>query len=163
MSTSSTARAIGRAALIIAMLALGSPAAHAGEGSDATTTPETVRTEVAEAMQAIAEYSAQQRDQALARAQQALHRIDAEIERREQRLRENWAQMSEAAREKARTSLRELREARNALGERYGALQSGAAGAWDELKAGFSDAWQELSRAWSGADERGQTKGQRSN
>ena len=56
-------------------------------------------------------------------------------------MRENWAEMSDAARETAEARLRDLRQARNRLGERYGALESGASSAWDELKTGFSDAW----------------------
>jgi hypothetical protein len=59
----------------------------------------------------------------------------AELERREQSLRDNWAEMSDSARETAQARLRELREARNTLGERYGALQSGTNSAWEVLMA----------------------------
>ena len=97
----------------------------------------------------------QQMDQVLRRsnAREALNKLDAEIERREQALRENWAEMSDAARETARARLQDLREARNRLGERYGALQTGTSDAWDELKTGFSDSWTAFSDAWSAADE----------
>jgi TolA-binding protein len=117
------------------------------------TTSGKVRAEVSEAMEAIADYSAQERDQALTQAREALDRLDAVIERREQALRENWAGMSEAARETARARLRDLREARNTLGERYGALKAGAGSAWEELKSGFSDAWSAFSEAWSAAGD----------
>lgn len=137
----------------VAAAALLAAPAMAQQDESSLTTSEEVRAEVSEAMDAVAEYSGQERDQALARAEEALNRLDAEIERREQALRENWAGMSESARETARENLRELRDARNALGERFGALQAGAAGAWDELKAGFADAWAAFSEAWSGADE----------
>ncbi len=138
-----------RAGLIAAVLAV--PAA--AQDNDAQTTTEEVRAEVSQAMDAIASYSAQERDQALAEAREALDRLDAEIERREQALRENWAEMSDAGRETAQARLQDLRQARNRLGERYGALESGASSAWGELKSGFSDAWGAVSEAWSAADE----------
>ncbi len=137
-----------RAAGLAALFAL--PAA--AQDTNALTTAEEVRTEISEAMDAIAAYSEQERDQALAEAREALNRLDAEIERREQALRENWAEMSEAAKENAQARLQDLRQARNRLGERYGALESGTSSAWDELKVGFSDAWTAFSEAWSAAD-----------
>lgn len=138
-----------RAAGLAALLAM--PAA--AQDSDALTTADEVRAEISDAMDAIAAYSEQERDQALAEAREALMRLDAEIERREQALRENWSEMSDDARETAESRLRDLRQARNRLGERYGALESGASSAWDELKTGFSDAWGAFSEAWSAADD----------
>ncbi|MCF3974701.1 hypothetical protein [Paracoccus salsus] len=138
-----------RVAGVAALLAL--PAA--AQDAESLTTADEVRAEISEAMDAIGSYSEQEREQALAEAREALDRLDAEIDRREQALRENWAEMSEAARKTAEARLRDLRQARNRLGERYGALESGASSAWDELKTGFSDAWGAFSEAWSAADE----------
>jgi len=137
---------LAAAAVCVALPAL------AQDNTDMTTSDE-VRTEISEAMDAIAAYSEQQSDEALTEAREALNSLDAEIERREQALRENWAEMSDTAREAAQARLRDLRQARNRLGERYGALQSGASSAWDELKTGFSDAWNAFSEAWTAADE----------
>jgi len=140
---------VGALAAAIAAFALPAVAQDAG----ALTTTDEVRTEISQAMEAIAAYSAQERDQALAETRAALTRLDAETDRREDAMRENWAEMSDATRETARARLRDLREARNRLGERYGALETGASGAWDELKTGFSDAWGAFSEAWNAADE----------
>jgi len=125
----------------------------AAQDTEALTTREEVRAEISEAMEAIAAYTEQERDQALTEAREALTQLDAEIERREQALRENWSEMSAAARETARQQLQDLRDARNRLGERFGALQAGTSNAWDELSAGFSDAWTAFSEAWTAADE----------
>jgi chromosome segregation ATPase len=125
----------------------------AAQEEEPLTTPDEVRTEISEAMEAVADYSAQERDAALTEAREALDRLDAEIERREQALRENWADMSDAARESARERLNDLREARNELGERYGVLQAGTRDAWEELRAGFADAWSAFSDAWETADD----------
>jgi chromosome segregation ATPase len=138
-----------RAAAIAAMFTV--PAA--AQDNEALTTADEVRAEISEAMDAVAAYSGQQRDEALAEAREAFARLDAEIERRDQALRENWAEMSDAARETAGARLRDLRQARNRLGERYGALESGASSAWDELKTGFSDAWAAFMEAWNAADD----------
>ncbi len=123
------------------------------QDEEAATTADDVRAEITEAMDAIANYSEQESERAQAEAREALDELDAEIERREQALRERWAEMSDSARETARARLQDLREARNRLGERYGALQAGTSSAWDELKAGFSDAWDAFTEAWSAADD----------
>ncbi|MEE4120684.1 MAG: hypothetical protein V2I65_16915 [Paracoccaceae bacterium] len=138
---------LGAPLVAVALACAGGPA-NAQEAGALTTRAE-VRSEIEQAMEAIAAYSEQERDEAVAEARAALDRLDAEIARREQALRENWAEMSDEARETARTRLEELRAARNRLGERYGALQSGASEAWDELTAGFSDAWNAFSETWS--------------
>ena len=104
-------------------------------------------------MEAIGDYSVRQRDEALNEAREALDRVDAEIERQEHALRENWSEMSEAARETARNRLRDLRAARNELGERFGALQSGTREAWEDLKAGFSESWTAFTEAWEASDD----------
>jgi len=138
-------------ALVAAVAAFAMPAAAQDEA--ALTTTDDVRAEISEAMSAIAAYSEQERDEALAQVREALNRLDAEIERREEALRQNWAEMSGAARETARAGLRDLRTARNRLSERYGALMTGATGAWEELKTGFSGAWDAFSEAWTAADD----------
>jgi hypothetical protein len=46
-----------------------------------------------------------------------------------------------------------MRQARNRLGERYGALQSGTSNAWDELKTSFSEAWAAFCEASSATVE----------
>lgn len=153
MSPRATTRAAG--IVLAALSVLATPAAAQEEEEAPGTTPAEVRQEIADAMEAVSEYSAQERDEALERARDGLDRLDAEIARREQALRENWAGMSDTAREEARSRLEELRAARNRLGERYGALQAGARDAWGALRDGFSDAWGEVSEAWSDSDANG--------
>jgi hypothetical protein len=132
--------------------------ASVAENPPGLTTQDEVRAEVSEAMAIIAGYAAQERDAALTEARSALDQLDAAIEAREQDLRDNWSGMSAEAQEIARSQMRELRTARNALGERYGALQAGSVNAWTELKDGFADAWSAFSEAGDrAASEEGQT------
>lgn len=116
-------------------------------------TAKEVRTEISESMEAIADYTAQERKQAVAEAKEAMNKLDAEIDRRGQALRENWAEMSASARATAEDGIEELQAARNELGERYGALKAGTADAWDELKADFADAWNSFAETWETADK----------
>lgn len=140
-------------ALCVASVATALALPVAAQDQNAITTADEVRAEISEAMDAIVAYTEQERDQAVTEAREALNRLDAEIDQREQAARENWAEMSEAARETADARLKDLRQARNRLGERYGALESSADNAWDELKTGFSDSWNDFSEAWSVADK----------
>lgn len=129
-------------------LAVSGFAFAANEGDATTMSADEVQEEATEAMQALAEYSAQERDQALSAAREAMAQLDQEIDAREETLRDQWADMSTSAREQAKASLAQLRDTRNALGERYGALESGMDSAWDELKAGFAAAYEEVVKAW---------------
>lgn len=139
-----------RGFIAVAMLAFFTVPAMAQEQTPKISEDE-VRTEISQAMDAIANYTAQERDKALTQAREAMDKLDAKIEKREHELRENWAEMSEDAQKSARSSLQDLRKARNNLAERYGALESGASDAWNELKSGFADAWEAFSKAWDGA------------
>jgi hypothetical protein len=145
----STRKTLGAAT--VALLCVSAPVL--AEDKAVFTTGEDVRAEISEAMEAVADYSDQERDQAVAEAREAMTRLDAELDRRGAALRDNWSDLSESARDSATERLRELREARNALGERYGALQTGAASAWGDLTTGFSDAWKSFADAWDAADE----------
>lgn len=112
-------------------------------------TIEDVQAELSDVYSAIARYSVQERDEALDAAEQSLDRIDAEIEVLENRARENWAEMSQAARDITSDALQDLRARRNRLSEMYGAMTHGTNAAWDELIIGFTRAWDELKTAWT--------------
>ena len=139
-----------RAGLVAGALALTVAPAHSQSDNSAA---EDVRAEIAEAMDAIGEYSQEQREEAETQAREALEQLDAEIAKYEESVRENWEAMSESAKESARERLKELRSARNELGERFGALQAETDSTWDELKAAFADAWDDVSDAWDSALE----------
>jgi len=142
-----------RSILSAAAIALAAATPALAQDDDGLMTTKELKAEISEAMEAVAAYSEQERDQALTTAREAMTRLDAEIERREQALRENWADMTETARDEASDRMADLREARNALSERYGALKAGTSSAWGELKAGFADAWTAFSGVWSDEDD----------
>jgi hypothetical protein len=138
---------IAAAVLAIGMVTHGSAWAQSNE----PITIGDVQAELSDVYGAIASYSSQQRDEALDAIGNSLDRIDAEIEVLENRARENWADMSEAAQDRTSAALQELRARRNRLGEMYGAMTQGTDAAWDELISGLGRAWDELNTAWSAA------------
>jgi flagellin-specific chaperone FliS len=128
----------------------------AGVASSEAVTRAELRKEVSEAMDAIKNYTYEKREDALQRAKKALGELDAELARREEKLSQNWSEMSELARQRARETSAELRQRRHELAEWYGGMKHGSQRAWDEIKSGFTDAYAELKKAWeqSGTDEK---------
>ncbi len=132
------------AAIALALAAfLGSGSAMAT--SDSNTSD--VKAEVKEALEAMQHYAADQRDDALRSAQNALVRLDARIDRLELRAESTWDSMSEAMREKTNHALRALRKQREEVAEWYGAMKHSSVEAWDEVKDGFSSAYAALADA----------------
>jgi len=130
-------------------LALASPAWAQGSGEEASF--EQVQAEFSEAFEAIGQYTAEERDEALAALDSTLERLDDRIEELQQRAMDEWSQMSEASREQTSEALRDLRERRNRLSEAYGALSQGTGTAWDDLIGGVRNGWSDLSQAWDDA------------
>lgn len=140
--------------LILGMLAVMMfcfmPIVQAQSGND-TVTAQEVKKETKELIDTLQQYTVDQRDQALKEADQALKKVDGRIDALESRVDNEWDQMSQAAREKARANLKALRQQRNELAEWYGSFKNSSAGAWEQMKKGFSDAYQAMSDAWEKA------------
>jgi len=112
---------------------------------------EDVGREARELLSAIGDYSASQRDEAMDATEEALDKLDRNIESMEHSMRKRWDSMDAATREQARESMRELRKKRNELSEWYGAMKNSSGGAWDEMKDGFSEAFETMGDAWEKA------------
>lgn len=117
-------------------------------GSKPAGSPAEVREETQELLKDLKAYSAEQRDQAVAAAKAALDKADQRIDEMQDWIDDNWADMSQTAREQARASMDALRERRTQVAESYGSLKTSSASAWEAMKAGFSDAYQALGDAW---------------
>ena len=109
---------------------------------------EDVRREMRELGRALGQYGAEQRDKALERSKPALEDLDRRLDALETSIENNWDEMSQAAREASREAMRELRRQRVELAEKYGALKSSSAGAWEQMREGFLDAFSVLNEAW---------------
>jgi chromosome segregation ATPase len=141
---------LGAAFIVTGMMATTCTAA--AQQSDELVTKEEVKADISEAIQAIKEYTVQEKDKALAAARDALAKLDAEIARRESALRDSWANLENDAREEYAKEVEELQAARNRLSERVGALEAGTTDAWGELKAGFVNAYDAFKDRWNEAD-----------
>jgi hypothetical protein len=129
-------------------------AGPAWAGSSDSAASKRMQKEVGEALDAIASYSAEQKEEAVRKARSALNVLDARIAA----LEENWAKsydkMSDSARRESREALRALRKQRIRLAEWYGAVGKGAADAWDEIKDGFVDGYRSLQESVNRAERK---------
>jgi hypothetical protein len=123
--------------------------AYAGEKASI----EDVKQETQDLLDALESYGANQRDMVVAKTRSALDRLDSRIDSLEARIDSSWEQMSAAARQNARRSLKTLRKQRIEAAEWYGGLKSSSSNAWVHVKNGFSDAYRELSEAWEQAEQ----------
>lgn len=126
------------------------PLAQAQSGND-TVTAQDVKKETKELINTLQQYTVDQRDQAVKEADQALKKLDGRIDALESRVDNNWDKMTQTARQKARASLKALRQQRNELAEWYGSFKNSSADAWEQMKKGFSDAYQAISDSWEKA------------
>lgn len=125
---------------------------EASKQQDDKTKSRAVRQEVADAAEAIKNYSADQRDEAAQQAKAALDALDARIEALEARIDKNGDKMDQAARAQARSTLKALRQQRIQVAEWYGGLKDSTTAAWDHMKKGFSDAYKSLRSSWEKAE-----------
>nr|WP_320009648.1 hypothetical protein [uncultured Desulfobulbus sp.] len=125
--------------LALAWLVLVSPALAQTENSN-------VGKEVNEAVEAIGQYSIEQKDAALADAHKLMNKLDKRIEVLE-------AKIKEGAQEKYSSSLETLKQKRKELSKQYASLKASSGDVWDEMKQGFSNAYDALTRSWDNIEE----------
>ncbi len=124
----------------------------AQESSEKTTAAE-VRRETQEFTQTMADYTAQQRDEAIKKSKDVLDKLDKRIAQLETTIDNNWDKMEKASRENARASLKALRQQRTKAAEWYGAMKNSSAEAWDHMKKGFADAYTTLLDSWQKSEK----------
>ena len=115
------------------------------------TTAKNVTEEVKDAAKTIKDYSADQRDEAVKKVKTELDILDEKIDNLEKKIDEKWNEMDKTARQKARETLKDLREKREKVAEWYGGLKHGSKEAWEETKKGFSNSYKKLQRTWEKA------------
>ncbi len=125
----------------LAALAVVLMVAGAGHASDRTAD---VREEVAEAWDAIADYSADQKDQAVEKGEQIVANLDRAIED----LGEEARDATGEARESLDRRMIELRELRATSADRLDGLRDSTAEHWDATKAAFGDAVDAFRKRW---------------
>lgn len=142
---------LGLVLVAIAVFGMGSPGTVRAASDKATMGD--VKKEVGEAAAAIKNYSAAQRDEALAKAKTVMDDLDAKIEKLQSSIHQRWGKMDQAARRKAQAALDELKRQRKRMAESYGALRRSSSGAWEQMKKGFADSYNDLHDAWQKAEQ----------
>lgn len=110
-------------------------------------TEQQVKKEVAEAVEAIRDYSVARQREAVAHAQRAAERLDGEIATLQARIDRRWKEMNEHSRAGARAALADLQQRRTRLAEWLGGMRHSSAAAWGSVKSGFLDSYHELEEA----------------
>lgn len=113
-----------------------------------------VRKHFGKTVEAIRDYSSQQRDKAMNKAGKSLHELDSRIDAMEEALYEKWDQMDRETRDSCRKTLREFRAQRGRVAEWFGAMRYSSENAWDDMKDGFLDSYQELKESLEKAADR---------
>lgn len=108
---------------------------------------EAMNKEVDEAVEAIRAYSIEQRDQALARAQEAMKSIDGKIDALQDDMNQRQDRMSASARRQSRATMADLQDRRRRLSEWQDRMHRGSGKAWEDVKAGFVDSYRGLADA----------------
>jgi Cu/Ag efflux protein CusF/archaellum component FlaC len=117
---------------------------------DAPVTAEEVQQELRNALDAVKNYTYQQKQEYQKRLEPVLQDLDERIDH----LKEQAKGASKEARKWYAQSLQELRRERRTVREQLAKVQAAAPAAWDEIKAGVGAAWTDLRQAFQRANER---------
>jgi len=149
--------------VLAGVLALMSDPASQAQTGAPTALPKTTASEIKQDMvqtvQAIKNYTAEQKDQAVKKAREALDGLDARIDRMEIQLEKKWNRMSQAAHQKATATMKALRKERTQAAEWYGGLKHSSAAAWEEVKGGFLKSYEALQDAVGKAEKQWSSPG----
>lgn len=107
--------------------------------------------EVKEAVEAIKEYSAEQKDEAVKKGKAVLDNLDDHIEQLEARMKKDWDRMGDSARKTAKTSLESIQKQRDEMAKWVGSMKQSSSGAWEEVKKGFVESARSLSESFDKA------------
>jgi peptidoglycan hydrolase CwlO-like protein len=144
-------KSTGTLTLIAVMTLLLFTLSAQSQSTSGTVTAQDVQKETKEMINALQQYTFDQRDQAVKEINQALKKLDGQIDELESRVDSNWDNMTKAARQKYRGDLKTLRQQRIELAERYGSFKNSSINAWEQMKKGFSNAYQSMSDSWKKA------------
>ena len=122
-------------------------AAPAMAGSSGDGSWERMKKEWREAGEALADFSAEQRDEAAERMKKSLNEMDERIDDMERDVADKWQDMDRQARENAEEAMKALRKQRKELAEWYGGLKHSSAKAWKDVKKGFIKSYDSMAEA----------------
>lgn len=138
-------------ALIMVSWLIAAPATMAVEREAGQDKIASVQEETAEAVEAIKQYSAAQRDQALARAKTLLEELDVRIAQLKAWIDQHWDSMQTTARQHTQDTLSRLEAQRADLAKAYDSLEASSNNAWEDVKQGFLKSYRTMRKAFDEA------------
>jgi chromosome segregation ATPase len=140
------------ALLLLAVLFGTVPPGQASAGDDKAKADQ-VKKETKQLLQALKNYTAAQRDEAIEKTRSTLEHLDRRIDALEKQIDTDWDTMDRTAQKNARASLKELRWQRTKVAEWFGGLKNSSIEAWDHMKEGLADAFNSLHQAWEKSEK----------
>lgn len=137
-------------ALLACSALIGSPAVLADDVTEPGFT-ENVQQETNEMLNKISSYSAEQKDEALDAAEDALASIDENIDEVQNYIDEKGSELSADTQEQYNEMVSDLRDQRSELQQEYRDLAAASAENWQDAKSGFTDAFRSVQQAWDDA------------
>lgn len=134
-------------AIMLAGILGTTPLCYAKTTTEQTSVAE-VKKETKDLIKTLKSYTIEQKDEAIKKTKTALNNLDKRMDALEARVDENWDEMDEKSRKKARESLKTLRKQRNKVAQWYGGMKGSTASAWEHMKEGFSKAYKSINTAW---------------
>ena len=129
--------------VFIAFLSFASMAFAGQTETDKSTWAE-AKQEAKEALDAVKEFSADKRDDAVKNVKKTIDYLDVQIAKMQEKLDRQWDSMDEAARKQARATMKSLRESRKDLAEWYGGLKHSSKDVWESVKSGFVKSYDKI-------------------
>lgn len=104
--------------------------------------------EVKSAAASIKDYSIEQKDAAVAKAQELIENMDDEMHVWEGRFKEKWADLKDSSKEKYNVSKEEIKKQREDVSEWLDKLENSTAEAWEDMKHGFVNTYNSFADSW---------------
>ncbi|TKB10884.1 hypothetical protein [Desulforhopalus sp. IMCC35007] len=114
---------------------------------------EAAQKEISEAVAAIKDYTIEERDEAIAKAQELLDKFDDNKHVWEGRMKEKLDNLKDSSKDNYEASKKSLEEQRKELSMWKEKMQNSSSEAWDEIKTGFEGAYDSLVEDWKKAEQ----------
>lgn len=99
--------------------------------------------------EAMSGYNADQKDEAVANADESLSSFDREFSDLQVWTEKNWENLKDSSKETQQAAMENLRKARTKVGEWTESLRNSSTETWEDVKVGFTKASDELKEAYN--------------
>jgi len=123
------------------------------KGFAEATTMSDVKKELAEALEAIKNYSAERKTDALAAMKETLAQMDQQIDQLRDKINKQWEEMEPEARKKADETMQQLQRQRDKTADTIEELRKSGEKTWNSLKEEFMKNYEKFKNELEDADQ----------